>query len=78
MNYEDLAFKPELTWEEFWGKYGSDEFEDVVFVNIGEHRWLEFWENGEVKVHSPKVAITIAENKTPAQMQAIITALWGE
>jgi len=64
-----------MTWDEFCGRYGSDEFEDVMFMNIGEHRYLEFLKSGEIKIHSYKVVFTIAENKTPDQMYQIMLAL---
>jgi hypothetical protein len=81
-NYDDLAFKPELTWEELknWvksmatglvekGETLSMYSEDFFLINN-----MCFCRCGNVLTNE---RYYIAENKTPAEMQAIIEALWG-
>lgn len=73
-DYKDLAFKPELTWEELKGYakqnklYRPHATRDDFFIGSMFFRY-----NGEIRANG----IIIAENKTPAQMKTIIEALWG-
>ena len=75
-DYEDLAFKPELTWEELC-EWGKDKIELGYFkswfdMSYNDARFT-FYNSGDVVVNG----ITIAELRTPAQMKTIIEALWG-
>lgn len=79
---EDLAFKPELTWEELCDKYNSDDNDDFLINKyLSKEVRMSFWRDGDLFIHygngSIETGFRIAENKTPAQMKAIIEALWG-
>lgn len=76
-DYEnDLAFKPELTWEELreWVKDKIEpEFEypkSWFEIEIGEAT-ATFWCDGDIVIEGA----IIANNKTPAQTKTIIEAL---
>ena len=80
-DYEDLAFKPELTWEELcdWAVKDRNAMEFFSVMTGSKSfvlRGLEFNDLGIVKIKETNSVL--AKNKTPAEMQAIITDLWGE
>ena len=66
-DYDNLAFKPELTWEELceWA---------VKETNAKEYFSLM---TGIKSFEIKETSTVLAENKTPAQMKTIIEALWG-
>lgn len=74
MNYEDLAFKPAMTWgdlvetnrnKQLFYKNGSEIF------NIG---LMSFHKDGEIRFQG----VLVAENRTYEQMKNIIDNLYGE
>lgn len=77
---ENLAFEPKLTWEEFVEKYGDGD-DDFVRIKTNSYTTVSFWKDGELSVslseRGASARICIAENRTPAQMEAIIEALRG-
>jgi hypothetical protein len=83
-DYKDnLVFEPKLTWEELCDKYNNDDNDNFsIHKYLSREVRMSFWHDGDVYIHygngSVETGFRIAENKTPAQMQAIITALWGE
>lgn len=69
--YEDLAFEPELTWEELCKDVeNTADVSNDKFYKDG----LTFYKYGTIFAGDNLVA----SFKTPAEMQAIITTLWGE
>lgn len=75
-DYEDLAFKPELTWEELceWVSKGAELGNSKKWFDIENYgARFTFYYSGDVVVDG----VTIAELRTPEQMKAIIEALWG-
>lgn len=74
-DYEDLAFKPELTWEDFceWVKSKGRyiEFDNAIRVNFWAGS-LIFYENGKIKDGE---GYKLAENRSYEQMKTIIEAL---
>ena len=79
-DYDNLAFKPELTWEELceWAvkeTNAKEYFSLMTGIKSFEFRGLEFSDVGTVKIK--ETSTVLAENKTPAQMKTIIEALWG-
>ena len=78
--YEDLAFKPELTWEELceWAvkeMNAKEYFSLMTGIKSFEFRGLEFSDVGIVKIK--ETGTVLAKNKTSAQMKIIIEALRG-
>lgn len=72
----NLAFEPELTWEELCEWVGDSaelgyfkSWFDISYNDSG----FTFYNSGDVCVNG----ITIAELRTPAEMKTIIEALWG-
>ena len=77
-DYENnLAFKPELTWEELCeyiknkGKF--IEFDNAIRVGFRAGS-LIFYQNGKIKDGE---GYKLAENRIYEQMKTIIEALWG-
>lgn len=72
----NLAFKPELTWEELceWAKdkNASRDHKNWFDIKIVEAT-ATFFNDGDIVIEGAFVAY----NKTPAQMKTIIEALWG-
>lgn len=74
MNYDDLAFKPKMTWgdlvetnrnKQLFYKNGSDIF------NIG---LMSFHKDGEIRFQG----VLVADNRSYEQMKTIIDALYGD
>lgn len=76
MDYEDLAFKPELTWEELCEWVGERAelgyFKSWFDMENNDARFT-FYNSGDIVVNG----VTITELRTPAQMKTIIEALRG-
>lgn len=84
-NYDNLAFEPELTWDELceyakikglrvWGNLVSKHIPqkgDIIIHKTGKVAWTNY-------IGSNNYIIEFAENRTYEQMKAIIEALWGE
>lgn len=72
----NLAFEPELTWEELC-EWAGDRAELGYFKSWFDMEYNDarftFYNSGDVVVNG----ITIAELRTPEQMKTIIEALWG-
>lgn len=75
---DNLAFKPELTWEELceWAKekkYQADfKLDAIVLRNV-----VALTMAGDVLINAKTCLVQIADNRTPEQMKTIIEALWG-
>ena len=79
-DYDNLAFKPELTWEELceWAvkeMNAKEYFSLMTGIKSLEFRGLEFSDVGIVKIK--ETSTILAKNKTPTQMKTIIEDLWG-
>lgn len=75
MNYEDLAFKPELTWEELcdWVWNNKNKIDALVGNDYIEVRCIDFNKDHTIDADG----VTIAKDRTYEQMKTIIEALWG-
>jgi len=77
-DYENLAFKPELTWEELCEHVKEKVICEETDIAVRVSFWagsLVFYKNGKIK---DTEGYKLAENRTYEQMKTIITALWGE
>lgn len=82
-DYEDLAFKPKMTWEDFIDfaqKNGG-----ALYLGCVVYKNLEFLCTGEICLHEDvfdnngnDISIDIAENRSYEQMKTIIENLYGE
>ena len=82
MNYEDLAFKPELTWEELCEWVKKDFSQKLIDGGETLNMYSKdfFFINNMMFVSCGNIfgRCYIAELRTPEQMKTIIEALWGE
>ena len=75
-DYKDnLAFKPELTWEELceWVWSNKNKIDALVGNDYIEVRCIDFNKDHTIDADGG----TIAKDRTYEQMKAIIEALWG-
>jgi GTP cyclohydrolase I len=75
-DYEDLAFKPELTWKELC-EWIKENYDNAVIMKTPERinlNYVQFCKSGEV-VHQ---FLIMAKNRTYEQMKTIIQALYEE
>lgn len=81
MNYEDLAFKPAMTWDELcnwvWDSKYLPAYTSIAerFIDIGG---LSFNEDKSITFYGDLRNETIAENISYDRMKTIIEALYGE
>lgn len=77
IDYEDLAFKPAMTWDELCEWVGDRAelgyFKSWFDMENNDARFT-FYNGGDVVVNG----VTIAENRTYEQMKNIIDNLYGE
>lgn len=82
-DYDNLAFEPELTWEELceWAKnknleQGNEKYPRSIFIPSTEDTTeIHFYEDGYVSVWDEE-EITISTRRSYEQMKTIIEALW--
>ena len=76
---DDLAFKPELTWEELWKyaeKKGAKVDDGCIIFNQGCSN-LVFSQYGCIQAFEGNIGVFVAEGLIYEQMKTIIEALWG-
>lgn len=80
-DYEDLAFKPELTWEELceWVEGNHTMSKECLAwgwftMPCKDKTELTFYSSGLIELEG----FEIAKNRTPEQMKTIIQALYEE
>ena len=82
-DYEDLAFKPALSWEELCKAYGKDDREDCFSIKLSDRKSLTFWADGYISLRyigeeGLNMRIRLAEDVSYERMKTIIDALRGE
>ena len=88
-DYEDLAFKPALSWEDLC-EYAESKYKNVfigkTFISFWNEKWLSvlrFYKAGLISaennnIESDCLEFTLAENVSYERMKTIIEAMWGE
>ena len=80
MNYEDLAFKPELTWEELKEsvKNKVKKIEGgIIYVEFGDGNEVMFKPNHQIQFNNVDMWCVVHRNVSFERMKTIIEALWG-
>ena len=85
MNYEDLAFKPAMTWDELCEyakskglEQGNELFPRSIFIPATEDTTeIHFYEDGYISVWYEE-ELTISNGRSYEQMKNIIDNLYGE
>lgn len=74
---DDLAFEPEMTWEEF--KNWCKNFDILIKETFVYYNGLYFYDDGDIVVRvGDYEGILVSKNRTYKQMQEIIKNLYEE
>lgn len=77
---ENLAFKPELTWEELkeWAKNKVKKIEsEIIFIDFGDGNEVMFKPNHKIEFNNEDMWCVVRRNVSYERMKTIIEALWG-
>ena len=75
-DYDNLAFKPELTWEELC-EWAKDKGAYVLEQDEFYFDYLWFSSDGDITLKDGDTTYFVGSPRTYEQMKTIIEALWG-
>ena len=80
-DYEDLAFKPAMTWEELceWAKDKVKKIEgDIIYVQFGDGNEVLFKPYHSIEFYNEDMWCEVRRNVSYDRMKTIIQALYEE